>query len=355
MAIRPTSTLTTSRLLAGAMALLATLALAATAAAPASAEASSSKASSAAQPTAFALSPVGSAGALLLRGRRGGVLRGAVIVRNVSGHRITVFVERADIQTASNGNASYVTKPLSRIGRWLHLAARSVRLAPHASRRVAFTVRIPKRIRGASHYLGIVAINAADFAAGSRHGKAKRKRFTIYRIDRQALPLTIRLPGPLTRHLALRSAQIIVQPAGAGLVLGLLPRGGDLIEGARVKLRVSRGARTVFVYTSTLGQLFPSSGLNYRIPWRGRPTPGTYRVTGVIRPVHAAAVRIDRRIGFTRAKAIQLERGTPAAARTSSLALPPWIWAGLGVVAALLLGLSAAVWKLARRPLKAIA
>jgi hypothetical protein len=350
MAIRPTSTLTTSRLLAGAMALLATLVLAATAAAPASATVSASS-----QPTAFALSPIGSAGALLLRGRRGGVLRGAVIVRNVSGHPITVLVQRADIQTASNGNASYVTKPLSRIGRWLHLSARSVRLAPHASRRISFTVRIPKRIRGASHYLGIVAVNAADFAAASGHRKAKRKRFTIYRINRQALPLTIRLPGPLTRHLALRSAQIIVQPAGAGLVLGLLPGGGDLIEGARVKLRVSRGARTVFGYTSTLGQLFPSSGLKYRIPWHGRPTPGTYRVIGVIRPVHAPAVRIDRTIGFSRAKAAQLERGTPAAARTPAPALPPWLWAALGIGVALLLGLSAAVWKLARRPLKAIA
>lgn len=340
----------TSRLLAGAMALLATLALAATAAAPASATALTSS-----QPTVFALSPVGSAGALLLRGRRGGVLRGAVIVRNVSGRPITILLQRADIQTASNGNASYVTKPLSRTGRWLSIAARSVRLAPYANRHIAFTVRIPKRIRGASHYLGIVAVNAADLAAASAHRKGKRKSFTIYRIDRQALPLTIRLPGPLTRHLALRSAQINVQPAGAGLVLRLLPGGGDLIEGAAVKLRVLRGAHTVFAYASTLGQLFPSSGLNYRIPWHGRPTPGTYRVIGVIRPVHAAAVRIDRTIEFTRAKAAQLERGTPAAARAPAPALPPWIWAAFGVGTALLTGLSAAVWKLARRPLKVIA
>ena len=90
--------------------------------------------------------------------------------------------------------------------------------------------------------------------------------------------MTVRLPGRLSRTLAVRSASIAVQPVGAGLVLGLLPGGTELIESARIKLRVLRGDHTVFSYVSTLGQLFPDAPLEYRIPWRGQPIPGSYHV-----------------------------------------------------------------------------
>ena len=200
------------------MAVLATLGLAATAASPASAARLPSP-----RPAAFALSPVATAGALRLRGTRGQVLHGAVLVRNVSGRPVIVILQAADIHNASNGNADYVTAPLSLTGRWLHLTTGRVRLAPHTGRQVGFTVGVPAGAGGASHYAGIVAINAADLAVTAARETAKGPTFTFHRIDRQALPVTIRLPGRLSRHLALGSARIAVQPVGAGLVLGLLP------------------------------------------------------------------------------------------------------------------------------------
>jgi len=327
------------------MALLATLALAATAAAPASATAPGSP-----QPATFALSPAGSTGALLLPGAPGSVLRGAVRVRNVTRHPITVDLQPADIQNASNGNADYVTSRLSRAGRWLQLAATTVRLAPHTAREVAFTVSIPAGASGASHYAGIVAVNAADLATTGAGKTAKQKTFSFYRINRQALPLTIRLPGPLSRGLALRSVKLTIQPVGAGLVLGLLPGGSELIETAQITLRVLRGTRTVFTYASTLGQLFPGASLNYRIPWVGRPTPGTYHVLGVIRPKDAAAVNIDRTVEFTPANATQLKRETPPVPQQPTSGIPGWVWLALATAAALLIALSLAVWKLTRRP-----
>ena len=193
------------------------------------------------RPVAFALSPVGTASSISLHGARGHVLTGAVLVRNVSRRPITVILQRADIRNASNGNADYVTSRLSGTGRWLHLSAGRVRLAPHASRRVAYTVSVPRAAAGGSHYGGIVAINAADFAAAAAHGKTKGRKFTFYRISRQAVPLTIHLPGRLSRSLALRSVKLVVAPIGAGLVLGLLPGGSELTEQAQVRLRVLRG------------------------------------------------------------------------------------------------------------------
>src|ERR1700678_1476058 len=126
-------TMIASRPRLGALALVAALALAAPAAASASA---SAEAPASSQPATFALSPVGSTGALLLHGAPGRVLHGAVSVRDVSRHPVTVILQPADIETASNGNADYVTAPLARSGRWLHLAATTVRLEPGAARQV---------------------------------------------------------------------------------------------------------------------------------------------------------------------------------------------------------------------------
>jgi hypothetical protein len=301
----------------------------------------------------FALSADGHGGGLRLRGTAGEVLRGAVRARNVSGRAITVVLRPAGIRNAANGNADYVTTRLSAPGRWLRLAATTVQLAPYATRRVAFTVSVPVGTSGASHYAGIVATDAADLAAAARAKRAKAGSFTFSRITRQALPLTIRLPGPRLRSLALRSSKLIVAPVGAGLVLGMLPGGTELIQATRVRLRVLRGTRTVFTHAATLGQLFPGAGLSYRIPWRGRPVPGTYRMRGVIRPQGAAAVHVDRTVEFTSAGATRLERATPPAVAPSAVApgAPTWVWSALAGAGLLLVALLVTLaWVMRRRP-----
>jgi hypothetical protein len=347
MAKRPIKRIS-SRFRAGAKVLPATLALVALAAAPAAAAAPSPA------PVAFALSPVGTTTPIILDGVPGRVLHGAVLVQNVSGHPITVIVQPADIENSSNGNAEFVTTRLSRTGRWLALSTGRVRLAPHASRRVAYTVTVPTGAIGGAHYAGIVAINAADLVTPTARKHSTGRAFSFHRISREALPLTVHLPGALSRSLSLRSAKLIVQPIGAGLLLGLVPGGNELTQGARVNLRLMRGARTVLANSSTLGQLFPGGGLSYRIAWPGRPTPGTYRLLGTIRPQGSAAINVDRVIRFTAAKASQLKRETPPVAQVPGSATPGWMWLVLAGGAALLLALSLTVWKLARRPRAAL-
>jgi hypothetical protein len=329
-----------------ARALPVALALAAFAAAPTSAAASPSTA------VGFVLSPVGTAGVISLHGTPGRVLKGALLVRNVSRHPIAVILQRADIQNASNGNADYVTSGVSETGRWLHLSAGSVRLAPHASRQVAYTVSVPSAAAGGSHYAGIVAINAADLSAAASHGQSKGRNFTFYRISRQAVPLTIHLPGRPSRSLSLHSVKLVFAPIGAGLVLRLLPGGSELTERAQVKLRVLRGKRVIFASTSALGQLFPGGSLNYRVPWPGNPSAGTYHVLGTIRPQGAATIDINQVIKVTGALASRRAPRTPPATQPAATGTPRWMLIALGVAAALLIALSTACWKLARRPAK---
>jgi hypothetical protein len=346
MAKRPTMMMISARLHVGAKALPAALALAAFAVAPAWAMASSPPA------VAFVLSPVGTTSSISVHGTRGRVLQGAVLVRNLSRRPVTVILQRADIRNASNGGADYVTSRLSGTGRWLRLSAGRVRLAPHASRRVAYTVSVPRTAAGGSHYGGIVAINAADFAPVTARRKTKGRKFTFYRISRQALPLTIHLPGRLSRSLALRSVNLVVAPIGAGLVLGLLPGGSELTEQAQVKLRVLRGTHRVFLYASTLGQLFPGGGLNYRIPWPGRPKQGTYHVLGTIHPQGSATIHINKMITFTGALATRLARDTPAPGQPARAGPSGWMLVALAMGPVLVIALATAVWKLARRPAK---
>jgi hypothetical protein len=159
----------------------------------------------------------------------------------------------------------------------------------------------------------------------------------------------------LIRNVSGRLVTVILRAAGAGLVLGPLPGGTELIESARIKLRVLRGDHTIFNYVSTLGQLFPDAPLEYRIPWKGQPTPGSYHVLGVIYPQGTAAVKINQAVEFTAAKTTQLEHATPPTAQPLTSSLPGWVWVVLAAGAAVLITLSVAVWKLARRPSRAVA
>jgi hypothetical protein len=335
-----------SIVLLAALALALALALAATAAGPASATTPPAP-----QPAAFALSPLTPANALRFRGSSGRVLHGAVLISDISARPITVILQAADIHNSSNGNANYITNPVSQVGSWIMLASTRVRLAARSSRRVTFTVTVPAGSIGGSHYGGIVAINAADLATPAVRKTTKTRTISIFRVNRQALPITIRLPGTLTRSLALVSAKLAVSPVGAAVVLGLLPAGNVLIEAAPIRLRVSRGAQTIFTYAAPIGQLFPGSPVTYRIAWKGRPTPGSYHVVGVIRPQGAAVVKIDETVGFTAKSLAQLETYTPGVPQPTS-SIPWWVWLALIAALALLIALSLAVWRLSRRPVK---
>ena len=133
-------------------------------------------------------------------------------------------------------------------------------------------------------------------------------------------------------------------------MLALRPTGTELTEGAQVHLRVMRGDRKIFSSSTAVGRMFPGSALNYRIPWRGTPKPGRYRITGTIRPQGSPVIKIDRTVGFTPATAAALKHVMlPAPGAVSKSSLPSWVWIAAGAGAALLLALSVTVYRLARR------
>ena len=83
-----------------------------------------------------------------------------------------------------------------------------------------------------------------------------------------------------------------------------------------------RGNKTILRSKAKLGQLFPGSAANYRIPWNGRPTTGDYRIVGEVQPEGAAAIPINQTIKYTAKEADELKRITPPIASLQSDGLP---------------------------------
>lgn len=200
-----------------------------------------------------------------------------------------------------------------------------------------------------------MAVDVADLAPSAPGAAVSgRRTITIRRVSRLAQPVTIRLPGKLTRALALGRADIDDRSTGPALDLKLRPTGNVLIEDADLRLRVLRQARTVFTHAQTLGQLFPGSPVALRIPWDGKLQPGPYRVLGIVRPAGAPVVRIDTVVALR--PATPLPTTTPGAVEEpvpgSAVELPAWLRAALGGVALTLLVLAvavAALWRRSRR------
>jgi hypothetical protein len=105
----------------------------------------------------------------------------------------------------------------------------------------------------------------------------------------------------------------------------------------------------------TAGLTGPASAVNFRIPWHGSPTAGSYRLIGTIRPEGSAVIYSDQTIHFTPQGAAQLKRVTPPAAQAPTAGLPGWVGIVLALVTLLLIGLSLAVWTLLYRARPAVA
>ncbi len=75
---------------------------------------------------------------------------------------------------------------------------------------------------------------------------------------------------------------------------------------------------------------------------------------GTIRPEGATTININRTVEYTAAKAAKLTSEAPPAARQPTSGTPGWVWIALAAAAALLIALPVSVWKLARKPARAV-
>ena len=189
---------------------------------------------------------------------------------------------------------------------------------------------MPHGVRDGSHYAGVVATKASSPGPSANGAGRGPSSFRVVSVVRLAVPITVRLPGPHARGLALGDVALPVDATGASLTLAVANTGNVLIRRASADLRVQRGHRTLFRYRAVLGELLPDSPLALRIPWQGTPMRGTYRVVGTIRPRDADPLRVDAPVTFTTRTADELERRAEQVTLPES-SVPVLVWAALAL------------------------
>jgi hypothetical protein len=303
-------------------------------------------------PGGFYITSPDKSGALSLKGTTGATLSGRLKAFNTSRRPKVLRLQAADLNTASSGGLSYGTAHPRRAGAWVRLDASEVRLPPRSSVNVAFTVAVPRGVRGGSHYAGIVATDAQRVSAQSPSVTAAKGRRSVQvrRIVRVAVPVTVHLPGPRTRNVAYTGASLNTDGTRPALGLELENTGTALIDGARLTFHVERDGKRLMKHASTMAALMPDSGLRYSVPWTAGTEKGDYRLVGTVTPRGARRVNINEvlTVSGKQADKVAAQAKAPAAAAAPK-SIPVALWLALGAAVVLVAGMGVALWRMRRR------
>lgn len=277
--------------------------------------------------------------------RAGGRVHGALLVRSQSTAPERVLLRAVDVGTAATGGVEYGSRRGTGVGGWISLAREHVDLAPGATARVPFTAAIPPGAGAGDHLAGLVALNRADLRRA--RGGARRHGFSLRFLPRLAIAAELTVPGPRHPALALGRAGIDVTPAGAAATLLLRNTGNTLLPATGGELLLSQDGRRLLRRRVRLGAFVPGSSITYRLPLRGTPARGTYRLTGELRPRGAPAVPVDATVelGGAAVRRLRQEAGIEARGGT-----PAAVWAVLAAAVAAAAAFAGAWWR-ARRAL----
>jgi hypothetical protein len=289
-------------------------------------------------PLGYAISAVGFRSYFMYTSHAGSTDRGTLLITNTGRRARTLRVAAVDVTTAANGGLQYGDGRPVRDGRWLKLSRRKVRVAAGHSVRDPFRMRVPAHLRAGQYFVGI-AVQAAHLP--TTHA-VKRHALTLRLIPRLATTVAVRVPGHLTRSLAVHRAAVAVTPSGASLALGLADRGNALIDQTTGTVTVTRAGRRLLHKRVELGAFVPATAITYALPWPGIPHQGTYVVTGRLTPAHARPVVFRRTFTFGTKKLHQYrqETGKPTADSGKSGTPPttPLLLGGAGALVALFAG-----------------
>jgi hypothetical protein len=253
---------------------------------------------------------------------------GTLELRNLGGTRLTVLLDPVDAVTASTLGSAYAVRGLAihRPARWTALARRSVVLTPHGTSFVEVGVRVPARAR-AGDYLSGISVQAA---AGARQTKL-RGNVSISSIQRYAVGVLVRLPGPRFPLLQLTGASIDRQPAGVAFSLFGRNPGNVILQNVAGTVRITQGKRAVAQMPLGPGTFVTGTSIAYPIPVpREHPREGTvYRVRAVLRYAGRTA-RLDRLVRFGHLSALRQEAFGGPKARASGGGPSAPLLAGIG-------------------------
>jgi WxL Interacting Protein, peptidoglycan binding domain len=302
----------------------------------------------------FALSPMhadpslkASRSYFVIRAKPGEVVSTSVRVSNVGGLAGTTRLYAAGATTGSTSGAVYLgrNRVARSVGAWLDLHSKRLTLAPHTSRVVTFTVRVPPSATPGDHLGGIVAENASlTNAAGKGSLQVRIRRLTIVGVE-------VQVPGHPAALLRISGVK-----AGGGrgyqyLYLHLRNDGAVTLKPAGTLVVATANGTSVARRRLSLDTFLPGTAIDYPVLLPGKVlTPGSYTATIVLSyraivlgyrrsPGPWRTVRATFGFTVTHEQQTQVYKGAPAAAapdRTARASTLPWIAGSMGALILLL-------------------
>lgn len=259
-----------------------------------------------------------------LGGRPGGASQaGTLELDNQRDKRVVVRLDPVGALTASTLGSAY-TPPDSAVSRqatWVRLPTRRVSLPPHGHLRVPVSVAVPGGTAPGDYLSGV----SVEALGQKRHTKV-HGNIAISSVQRYAVGVLVKVPGPLHPLITITSARITREPAGLTFYLHAQNAGNAVLKNVRGQVLVTRGRRTVARLKIGPGTFVNGTSIEYPVlvP-REEPREGAfYRVRAFMR-YRGGIARFDNmvRFGHKAAEAQQDFGGRPLSDGRSGI--PVWL------------------------------
>jgi len=270
---------------------------------------------------------------------------GTLELRNRLRREVTVLLDPVDGLTASTLGSAYSVRgrPASGPARWTRLSDRRVVLGPRGKAQVDVNVLPPQGAKSGDYLSGI-----GVQALGSGHETKPKGNVAISSIQRYAVGLLVRVPGPRSPLIRFTGARVAREAAGVTFYLSARNPGNVVLQDVRGKQMVTQGDRVVASGPIGPGTFVTGTSIDYPVLTpREHPQEGTeYRVRAFMR-YRGGIARLDTTVRFGHASAVrQEELGGPDASSSDSGILGFLL---AGAAGALLLGLALLLFLWRRR------
>jgi hypothetical protein len=159
---------------------------------------------------------------------------------------------------------------------------------------VPLTVAVPGGV-GAGDYLSGISVEAL----GQHHTAKLHGNIAVSSIQRYAVGLLVKVPGPRHPLIRITSARATREPAGLTFYLHATNAGNAILQNVRGRMLITRGRRTVAGAKIGPGTFVTGTSIDYPVlvP-REQPREGAfYRVRAVMR-YHGGVARFDNQVSF---------------------------------------------------------
>jgi hypothetical protein len=262
-------------------ALSATLAAAAIALAPSVA----GTAGASGAPASIYISPVGTGAAYFtVTIPDGGSRRLTVALSNPGTSVAQAEVYAANVYTIVNGGfaARLAGQPETGVTTWLDYPAHSLSIAPGRTQEQSFTVSVPANAPPGEHVTTLVVQQESQTRTTGAVNLAQ--------VNRQALPIVIDVPGPLSPGLALRA----VAPANFGgrtvVGVGVTNTGNLRLHPDATLVVTNSQGRRVGALAVKMGTVYPGDSTTAEGTLASALPPGHYTVTADLSDSHPGVV-----------------------------------------------------------------